>query len=793
MLRIIGLRKLEHTKTRKVVQTEAFGHMGWQAPNHESIFKSLVDVLQPIPQEERWNLYYTLHHVAEGSTRTFLKCTAIAFDIDKIPGYHEGLAYTVGEIVCRALGLVFKSTAIISSGNGVHIIAALTEEFHISNEKYFDEVREHYKACCGLINRELENAEIGGMADPAIFDRARIMRLPGTDNIKEGRPTTHCVVVQGDIVPQAWDIIKASRIPKHEAKDTLPIRAIKDFPTPDTEAVLDGCSFLKWQKESPEEVTEPEWYAALSILGRVDKDPVQAAKIAHEYSSGHPSYSPEDTDQKLEQALVHGPRTCKSINATWQKSKCSQCPHWGKVASPITIRGPDYIKTQDTGFHSVTFDKEGRPKIGKPQYEDLRRFFQKQHPYLTMKDSEAIYTWKGKTWEKMYPLEVKGFATTHFKPFVSTGVAMEFMQYLMRYEPSQRMQTWFDETTRGKLNFQNGVLDLNDMSWGEHTKENGFRKILPYAYDATATCPLFDKFLDDVTLGRDELKEPLLQFAGYSLSNDPNWEHKSMILKGEGRNGKSTFVNILKALAGEGSYSSMTLVELEKDTNRYVLDGALFNISEETPDKSLLDSALFKNLTAGGEMQVKKLYEQPYNVRNKAKLWLLCNSMPPTKDMSFAMFKRLAIVPFEATFDGINVDKHIEKKLVPELPGIFNKVLAAYRRMQEAGGLVDSALMSAELERYRKSVDTVDRWFFSFVEVLPSDSNVMAKVDEMYAFYKEQQERDGERFIVSHQVFCKKLSILVDDYKTRVQRTREGGERVRVVKGLRLLTGGAAF
>ena len=246
---------------------------------------------------------------------------------------------------------------------------------------------------------------------------------------------------------------------------------------------------------------------------------------------------------------------------------------------------------------------------------------------------------------------------------------------------------WFDLTTARKINFKNGVLNIDTMELGSHSPDAGFRYCLPYDYDAKATCQNFDAMMKRVTLNDETLENVLDEFMGYALSYDRYWCHKALILTGEGENGKSTWLDTLKALAGEGNYGSLFLRAMNQEGNLQLLDGKLFNISPEVPKKGTFDTALFKALTGNDEVTVRKIYKSPYTMKNRAKLIFACNELPDSIDATHGFFRRWLVVPFNAAFKAGDegFDALIGEKLLGELSGIFNRALKGYQRLKTQG------------------------------------------------------------------------------------------------------------
>lgn len=782
MHQIVGLRPRYSAKAKKEVNAEVFSDKGWRALSLADLFQNIDEYLRPIPKEERFNLFYTVNHTLDMKGRPFERGYIVAFDIDKISGFTESMALPISKLVCEAISVDHSKVAVVSSGNGVHILIQTDSEW--TDPDYFDQARLFYKAMCDKINKVLRPVYPNAKADPSIWDQARILRLPNTTNIKKDKAPVECVLIKGDLKPQHFDMAESSGMGEILPEETITLAALKAYPKPDTEEVLKSCAFLCHAKENQGAMSEPEWYAMLSVVGRVSEDHTESRKLAHAYSSGHPGYTAEDTDIKIDQALAFGPRTCSSINTTWASSKCLQCPHWGKIASPLLIRGKSYIKTRESGFYFVNVGKDGVPKQGKPDYEGLGRWYEKHHISKSAVPGRVVYTYDEGVWKEKDPAYIEDFANKNFKPQSLTSMRKEFAD-LVRVT-NLVSNDWFNESTTKKMNFINGVLDIDSMEFFPHSNKFGFRTKLPYKYDPSATAPRFAQFMQEITLGRQELIDVLLEFAGYSLSNDECWEQKAILLYGTGQNGKSKFVEVLKALAGRESYSSLMMDDLGKDGHRFKLDGSLFNIAEEMPDTGLSESNIFKNLVSGGDIMVRKYYTQPYVIQNRAKLWFLCNKLPKSNDTDFALFRRLIIVPFDADFKGQAEDKHLASKLLAELPGILNIVLDAYRRMKSRGAITASNIVQRQVEEYRVAIDPVANFWDENVEVISDKEEVcFTIVSDIYSEYRVWAEANGERPVPSS-IFFQKISRYWKPYNGRKTKRVVDKVQQRVLLNIKL-------
>lgn len=772
-VQLLGIRSFFSKEKQKDITFEAFFERNWRSPSVADLFLNAEQVLEQIPPQERFNLYYTCATCFEEKGRKMVEQSVIPFDVDKIDVARRDEYIP---IILTALGLKREETGILFSGNGLQFIVGLKDAFTSVN--YFEENRHHYKAVADKIDRALGTAGLPGEADVSVWSPARLMRLPLTLNKKPGKPERLGELINRVITPIAFDLAKLSGIPTVSAQDHINTEVLKRYPKPDSKAILQGCDFLKTCLAEPNQVSEGQWYAMLSITARLE----DGNQLSHEYSKGYAGYSHSETESKIEQALkASGPRTCTNINS--MSDACKKCRYNGKVTSPIMIQSEDYIKTKDSGFHEITLNKNNNPKPGKPCYEDLRKFFEQQNKYVVLGESRICLVWTGKFWREMKDTYLENFAQSHFRPIAQTHMTQEFKNLVCR--TNLRDTAWFVQTTNRKINFNNGVLDLDTMALNPHGPELGFRYVLSYDYDPAAACPRFETFLEEVTGGSKELASVLIEFAGYSFSNDECWAEKALIMTGDGSNGKSTLMNVYKALAGKENYASLTLADLKAETNRQQLDGRLFNLAEETPTYAMAESSLFKNLVTGGETTVKMLYKQPYTIANKCKLMFACNELPKTKDTTRGFFRRLLIVPFKKEFEGAAKDPFLKTKLFQELPGIFNLVIKAYKELYARGRFVEGDTLKQELENYRRELDNVESWYDDHVDDTAPDT-CEAQASKMYSSYKFYVEERGEK-PEAYTTFCRRLAKLVPNYikNNRQHRKLVDGRKESVIKGVR--------
>lgn len=764
MLQILGLREFfpkdaktgERSKEPKLY--DAFLEKGWRAPSIFELFENLDSYLENIPSEERWNLFYTVANCTQ-EKRQFASQDVLPIDID---GIDEGTEGAVVDVICTELKLDPTKVGIVYSGNGVHILVGLKKP--ITEASFLRTQKAYYKALAGRVNTALFHAGVKGSADTTVFSEARILRLPSTKNVKKNRPVKDCVLVNGKIERLDVDLYSLADMPEVGEGEHVHPNAYRRMPAPDSEAVQTKCGFIAHCREKQGDVSEPMWYAMLSIVARLD----HGEALAHEYSKGHEGYDPLKTQDKIEHALqASGPRTCSNISTMY--AGCATCPHSLGIVSPIQLIGEDTIRTKATGFYNIKVKSTGEVTQGKPNYDDLEKFFRKNYKYSTYVDTGAIFIRKETHWEEITRLEIHKFAEDCFRPTPTNNMCTEFEHKLRRNNHVGKEFFSVDD----RLNFKNGILSRETGGMEPHREDIGFTYTIPYDFKPKGDCPVFKKFMKDVTLGDDALANLIVEYMGFCLSTaHPKLVQKCAILYGDGSNGKSVLLDLMRSMVGPKNWCSVSADGLSKETNRFQLMYKMFNVSDETPKDAFLESSTFKAIVSGDVVPVRRLYGDPFDWECTTKLMFACNELPFSGDFTNGMYRRLLIIPFNNTFsDEIgNKDALIGDKLKEEMSDIFLYCIEGFKRLQNRGyKFEDVAAVKEQLEDYAEVGDSVKRFFAA--QCVFEEGKVIS-TENMYKLFVFWCQ---DNFVkpITFSVFSRRIGKLISVYMRGVRRSRK--------------------
>lgn len=701
-----------------------------QARSVKDLFENAEAYVSKLRPDERWNIYYSVFNSTADQLREFVSQDVLAFDFD---GVDHSKADDYILAMSDVMGIPDDEFTVVNSGNGLHFIFQMTQEF---KKEDIAPLQVHYKELLKIIGARFKAENLPTSKLDMILDTARILRVPFSENRKPDKGIKQCRPLQINFTPHDIDLRKLSGLPTVSEEEQLSVRDVKRrYSLTDNKGIFEQCQFMNWAKNSPQEVREPTGYAALSIAARMQDGRDVAKELIKSWTNSS-SIAQWDADEKIDQALSNsGPRTCEGINKHY--GKCSSCPLFGKVTSPITIQGPDFIRTEGTGFHDIVPTEKGERLIPNPH--DLRRFLERKAPYKVV-NKKLIYRWDGRQYARLSDMFLPHFAENHFNPHVTTSMIDEFTNVVTRYNCVEA--DWFAETSTGFVNFQNGALEWASGQLHEASAVRGFRYVLPFEYDPNAQAPRWERFLHDVFDGDLERATLIEEFIGYCLSNDPLWKQKALILLGAGSNGKSTLINVLHRLAGKGNFSVVKVDRFNEPTFVQQLDGKLFNISGETPRKGFEESAGIKELIGGDHVTARELYGTPYTFQNRAKIVFACNEIPRTVDNTHGFYRRFWIVEFNRTFTDAEADTGINEALAQELPGIFNRVYRAYTTARGRKAFTEPKSSQEALEALREEMDVVGSWIADHVTAAPGG---FVANSEVYAAFFASMEATGNR------------------------------------------------
>ncbi|OAI54010.1 hypothetical protein AYO44_03770 [Planctomycetaceae bacterium SCGC AG-212-F19] len=285
------------------------------------------------------------------------------------------------------------------------------------------------------------------------------------------------------------------------------------------------------------------------------------------------------------------------------------------------------------------------------------------------------------------------------------------------------------------LNVGNCTLDLRTGNPRDHRREDMLTKLCPVEHNPAATCPRWLAFLDWAMQGRKTLVDYLQRVVGYCLTADVS-EQSLWFLHGAGSNGKSTFILTLLEMLGDYSSQAVSELLLQKShdthpTERADLMGRRLVATIETDEGKRLAESLMKQLTGSDRVKARRMRQDFFEMTPTWKLFLVANHRPVVRGQDLATWRRIKLVPFEATIADADKDPHLSEKLKAELPGILNWALAGCMAWQREG-LCEPAEVKAATAAYQAEQDLLGGFLAECCTLIPEARCQAATLHEAY-------------------------------------------------------------
>lgn len=335
---------------------------------------------------------------------------------------------------------------------------------------------------------------------------------------------------------------------------------------------------------------------------------------------------------------------------------------------------------------------------------------------------------------------------------------IEAMIILAQSEPEFAVRPGDFDRNSMLLNVANGIIDLRTGELRPHNAGDLITKIAPMKYDPNAECPTWQAFLDRIFDGNTSLIDFLQRAAGYSLTGDTG-EQCLFLCYGTGANGKSTFLETLRAVLGDyaqvAEFSSF--LDRRGDTIRNDIArmaGARCVTAVEAGEGKRLAEVLVKTLTGGDTITARFLHREHFEFRPQFKAWLAANHKPVIRGTDWAIWRRIRLVPFTVTIPEAERDPHMADKLRAELPGILAWAVRGVLEWQRSG-LQTPDEVTAATAAYRTEQDVIA----AFIDqcCVTDNPNAEAKASDLYAAYKTWAEA-GNEYIENQRAFGLRLT-----------------------------------
>lgn len=297
----------------------------------------------------------------------------------------------------------------------------------------------------------------------------------------------------------------------------------------------------------------------------------------------------------------------------------------------------------------------------------------------------------------------------------------------------------------------NKVLNLKTLEYSDFDRQKVAFFKFPFNTAEVQTgidnTPLFRKFLNEVLVDKKGEQDVLLQILvqemfGYYLLNT-NEAHCTFFFVGDGQNGKSVLLNILRKMIGEDFCSAMSIETLT--TNRFATSTLIdkkINICLEE-ESTYIKADKFKALVGGDPVQAERKFGETFTMIPSTKFIFATNEMPTFSGLNYGLVRRIKIIPFNKRIEEEKKDTKLTEKLCAELPGIFGWALEGAKRL--IANEYHFTVSLASNEKSKEFQQNISSAVLFFNETFEESADGFIALNTLYSEYTSWCEAKGKK------------------------------------------------
>ena len=301
----------------------------------------------------------------------------------------------------------------------------------------------------------------------------------------------------------------------------------------------------------------------------------------------------------------------------------------------------------------------------------------------------------------------------------------------------------FDTQTH-RLNVLNGTLDLAAGELLPHDRADMISKLAACEYTNKTDTPRWNAFLDEIFDGDRDLVRYIQKAVGYSMTGSIE-EHVAFICYGTGRNGKSTFLDLIGEMLGDYAINIQPETIMVRNAQAGPtsdvarLKGARFVTTVEPNEGVRLNEGLLKQLTGGDRVTASKKYENEFEFHPEFKLWMGTNHKPVIRGTDLGIWSRIQLIPFKIQIPEEQIDRKLKFKLREEMPGILAWGAEGCRLWRREGLRPPMSVLDASKE-YRGEMDVLA----AFIEGCCVEGQGETDAGELFRTYIDWAKESNE-------------------------------------------------
>lgn len=290
------------------------------------------------------------------------------------------------------------------------------------------------------------------------------------------------------------------------------------------------------------------------------------------------------------------------------------------------------------------------------------------------------------------------------------------------------------------IQFQNKIYNMKNNTIIPATPEHFTTNTIPHNIGETIDTPTMDRLFEQ-WVGKERV-QTLYDIIAYCCYRDYPI-HSIFVLNGCGRNGKSSFLELVTKFIGQDNIASTTLDRLTD--NRF----ETFNLWRknvammgETNFSILQSTSLIKQLSGHDLITYEAKGVSGFSDYNYAKLIISTNSLPTSDDQSEGFYRRWMIIDFPNEFpEGTNIINSIPDI---EYENLARKVCDLIVGLIRRGSFTGQGTITERKERYIEASNPISGFI---KDVCVKDENSIISYSKLYTAYVQWLQTKKKRTV----------------------------------------------
>lgn len=344
----------------------------------------------------------------------------------------------------------------------------------------------------------------------------------------------------------------------------------------------------------------------------------------------------------------------------------------------------------------------------------------------------------------------------------------------------------------------NGIINLETgelIPYTEETKDLYLMRRISTDYVPDATCPRWERFVDEIFRGHEGLPGYMQRLIGYGITGHTT-EQALAVFYGGGSNGKGVLVETLTGIfKGVSVTTPFSTFEVKPSggipNDIAALKGSRLVMASEGEQGRQMAESLIKRLTGGDTISARFMRREFFEFVPTFLIVLATNYKPNFRGQDYGLWRRVKLIPFDRTFSLDDRDAHLTSKFLGRRVPV-----AAYRPDEDYGsgpsgilawavrgaiewgqdGLKPPAVITKSTAEFRETSDALKDFYD---EHLVKEEKATIPAKDAWTLYREWADDEG---LQTKDVWKRATLISALEERGAVKRNRSG---TQVMVGIR--------